>query len=115
MEFLFLTINIINYFFYFAFNTLSLDQRLYWCDAGSDRIETVDFNGTNRKNLFEGYTFDTNAYDLAISGNDIYWTDWLYYNLVRMDKYAVIVSVEPATPPLLEQGGGIHKGVLYRI
>ncbi|XP_072048536.1 low-density lipoprotein receptor-related protein 5-like [Amphiura filiformis] len=90
---------------------LALDfeaQRLYWCDAGMDRVETVDFTGGNRKNLFEGYIFNMNSFDLAISGNYIYWTDWAYLNILRMDKYAGLISLEAATPPLLAQGGGIH-------
>ncbi|XP_030827887.1 uncharacterized protein LOC115919137 isoform X2 [Strongylocentrotus purpuratus] len=69
-------------------NGLTIDydgNRLYWCDAGLERLETADFNGRDRRLLF---TFGRNvhAYDVAVRGQFLYWTDWTMQSVLKMDK-----------------------------
>ncbi|XP_030828965.1 uncharacterized protein LOC593350 [Strongylocentrotus purpuratus] len=69
-------------------NGLTIDydgNRLYWCDAGLERLETADFNGRGRRLLF---TFGRNvhAYDVAVRGQFLYWTDWTMQSVLKMDK-----------------------------
>ena len=91
------------------FTFLSQDRRLYWCDAGLNRIETVDLDGNNRIKLFEYHQINIHPFDLSISGTDLYWSDWAFYTLVRMDKYAGS-NAELVGPPVLQQAGGLHIG-----
>ena len=94
---------------HFPFTFLSQDRRLYWCDAGLNRIESVDFDGNNRIKLFEYHQINIHPFDLSISGTDLYWSDWAFYTLVRMDKYAGS-NAELVGPPVLQQAGGLHIG-----
>ncbi|XP_063952170.1 low-density lipoprotein receptor-related protein 6-like [Lytechinus pictus] len=69
-------------------NGLTIDyigNRLYWCDARLERFETADFYGNGRRLL---YTFgrDVHAYEVAVFGQFLYWTDWTLQSVLKMDK-----------------------------
>lgn len=58
-------------------NGLTLDlasQTLYWVDAGFDRIESSNSNGTNRRVLTTSYIF--HPFGIDIFRGRLYWTDW---------------------------------------
>lgn len=58
-------------------NGLDLDrgnQRIYWVDAGMDRVESVDYNGNNRKLLFQ-YS-GLHPFAVALSPPFLFFTDW---------------------------------------
>ena len=48
---------------------------LYWCDAGTDLIERLDLNTLQRTVLANNDSL-THCFDLAISGDSIFFTDW---------------------------------------
>lgn len=69
-------------------NGITLDhhsQKIFWADAKSSRIETADYFGLNRKVLF--FIALIQPFDVAISGQWLYWTDWRMVNgLNKLDK-----------------------------
>lgn len=85
------------------------DHWLYWTEAFSDRIERADFNGFQRRILFEGlphpyaiavfkvsvYLFSLNSLNEFMSlrifsqtclQNDLYWDDWSRMGIFKAPK-----------------------------
>ena len=51
-------------------------QRVYWSDAGYDRIEFSFYNGSDRQVLVSASDGVETPFDLTIFGDLLYWTDW---------------------------------------
>lgn len=59
-------------------NGLTIDfitKKLYWCDAYLDKIERINFDGTDREIIFSGELLD-HPYGLTYFNNTIYWTEF---------------------------------------
>nr|AAC63362.1 head-activator binding protein precursor [Hydra viridissima] len=77
-------------------NGLAIDyveNRLYWTDAGTYKIESSDLNGQNRKVVTSS---TTHPYSLTILKNDIYWDDWVTHSISKVDKKSS--SIETVIP-----------------
>lgn len=69
-------------------NGIALDWpngRLYWVDAKLDRIESVNFLGSDRRIVLE--KLSKHPYGLAIFGSNIYWSDWSSKSIQTCDKF----------------------------
>ena len=58
-------------------NGIELDKgnkRIFWVDARLDRIESVDYNGNNRKQLFQ--QSGLHPFDLTVIPPFLFFTDW---------------------------------------
>ena len=58
-------------------NGIELDRgnkRIFWVDAGYDRVETVDYNGKNRKILFQ--LDGLHPYGVVLIAPFLFFTDW---------------------------------------
>lgn len=69
-------------------NALTFDleaQKFYWADARLDKIERVDYDGTNRVVL--AHTTPKHAFAMAVYGDLLFWTDWVLHAVVRANKY----------------------------
>uniref|UniRef100_A0A8P4KAA0 EGF-like domain-containing protein n=1 Tax=Dicentrarchus labrax TaxID=13489 RepID=A0A8P4KAA0_DICLA len=67
-------------------NGLAIDMagsQLLWADAHTERIESADLNGQNRRTLV---TPVQHPYGLTLLGPHIYWTDWQSRSIQRADK-----------------------------
>ena len=67
---------IVTTFLYYP-NGIELDRgnkRIYWVDAGYDRVETVDYNGNNRKQLFQ--QSGLHMFDVTLIAPFLFFTDW---------------------------------------
>ena len=70
-------------------NGIALDvpeQRIYWCDAKWNRIESANVDGTDRKILISN-EYLGHPFGLTILGDYFYWTDWDEVLLERAEKY----------------------------
>ncbi|CAH1782417.1 unnamed protein product [Owenia fusiformis] len=68
-------------------NGLTIDTeagQLYWCDARTDRIETADVRGRFRKVLLQEK--HVHYFGLAVSEENIYFTDWTRKNVLKANK-----------------------------
>ncbi|XP_022088888.1 uncharacterized protein LOC110978300 isoform X2 [Acanthaster planci] len=77
-------------------NGLALDpqgQRLYWCDAYTDRIESSDLLGEGRRILIDLSEQNIEPFDIAVYDGWIFWTDWSYKNVIRMDFLVTSLSI----------------------
>ena len=53
---------------------------IYWIDSYNDAINSVDYNGNNRKVIFQDTTLPVSkfqGFDLDFTGDSMYFTDWL--------------------------------------
>ena len=60
-------------------NGLTLDYEkklLYWVDASKKYIAVVDWNGNNRRSLFEESNYLHLPFALSVHRSELYWTDW---------------------------------------
>ncbi|XP_072178783.1 uncharacterized protein [Diadema setosum] len=69
-------------------NGLAIDyqaERLFWVDAGFDKIETADFNGRGRRQLVD-FGRDVHGFGVVVVGDFIYWADWREQSILRAEK-----------------------------
>ena len=67
---------IVTTFLYYP-NGIELDRgnkRIYWVDAWYDRVETVDYNGNNRKQLFQ--QSGLHPFGVTLIPPFLFFTDW---------------------------------------
>lgn len=58
-------------------NGLTLDyenKKLYWIDANMKYIASVDWDGNNRRVLFQEE--NSHAFAISVFNSELYWTDW---------------------------------------
>ncbi|XP_050433383.1 low-density lipoprotein receptor-related protein 1 isoform X2 [Adelges cooleyi] len=71
-------------------NGLTLDyelNRIYWIDAKSDSIHTVDYNGHDHHQVLKGHELLSHSFAITLYENDIYWTDWRSNSVNRANKW----------------------------
>ena len=81
---------------------------MYWCDASLDKIERSDLLGENRqvvKNLTE-LNLPFHPFDLAVYKDEIYWTDWNYVALLRVNINGLGEQI--VGPRVFERAAGLH-------
>ncbi|XP_071510754.1 uncharacterized protein [Diadema antillarum] len=69
-------------------NGLAIDyqaERLFWVDAGLDKMETADFNGRSRRQLVD-FGRDVHGFGVVVVGDFIYWADWTEQSILRAEK-----------------------------
>lgn len=58
-------------------NGIALDvhaKKLYWCDAKTDSIEVINFDGTERREVVTDNL--PHVFGITLVGDYLYWTDW---------------------------------------
>ena len=66
-------------------NGIDLDRggkRVFWVDAGYDRVESVDYNGNNRKLLFQMHSL--HPFGVALIPPFLFFTDWVTHRELHM-------------------------------
>ncbi|RWS26912.1 prolow-density lipoprotein receptor-related protein 1-like protein, partial [Leptotrombidium deliense] len=69
-------------------NAVTLDhklQKLFWSDARLDKIERCNLDGSERVVILS--ETPQHPFDVAIYGDNIYWTDWVAHAVYRANKY----------------------------
>nr|XP_014343518.1 PREDICTED: low-density lipoprotein receptor-related protein 4 [Latimeria chalumnae] len=85
-------------------NGLVIDKagsQLLWADAHTERIETADLNGANRRTLVSPVQ---HPYGLTLLDSYIYWTDWQTRSIQRADKNTggAMITVRGNLPGLMD-------------
>ncbi|XP_003373299.1 putative Low-density lipoprotein receptor domain class A [Trichinella spiralis] len=65
-----------------------ISRRVYWCDPKIDLIETILYDGTDRRVITQGMLSAPHPFGLAIFNEYIYWTDWTRLDVMKIDKFA---------------------------
>ncbi|XP_072050044.1 uncharacterized protein [Amphiura filiformis] len=61
------------------------DGRIYWCDAGLHRIDTVNFDGNDRRSIV-AYDDSFSPFDIFVYADFLYYTEQFLAKIVRIDK-----------------------------
>ena len=64
-------------------------QIVYWLDGKYDTINFLDYNGNNRKIIFKDSSLPLSqfhGFDLDITGDSIYFTDWATNSINGINK-----------------------------
>ena len=67
-------------------NSIDLDRgnkRIFWADARLDRVESVDYNGSDRKLLLRG--IGLHPFGVALYPPFLFFTDWNSYQGHKVD------------------------------
>ena len=56
---------------------------MFWCDAHTERIESADIDGKNRKLVYQAKARG-DPFDVAVHNGYVYWTDWVLKGLFRL-------------------------------
>ncbi|XP_022088885.1 adhesion G-protein coupled receptor G6-like [Acanthaster planci] len=89
-------------------NGLALDpqgQRLYWCDARTHLIESSDLLGGDRRTLLN-LPVDYEPFDIGVYNGWVYWTDWAFRTIVRLDS--MLTSVTRHGSKSFTRAGGLR-------
>nr|XP_018901907.1 PREDICTED: prolow-density lipoprotein receptor-related protein 1 [Bemisia tabaci] len=71
-------------------NGLTLDymlKRVYWIDAKSDSIQTVNYDGSDFREVMKGHETLTHPFAISLFDNYVYWTDWRTNSVIRSNKW----------------------------
>lgn len=78
--------------FGYAFpNGLALDVTknwLYWVDSRNDKLEVYEFSSNKRREIISARqeTYLSYPFGLALHENHLFWTDWNYNGVYRVDR-----------------------------
>ncbi|XP_072026993.1 uncharacterized protein [Amphiura filiformis] len=77
-------------------------ERLYWCDQGLRKLESVKLDGTDRQDLYQyGMSVPALPFGIGIYGPLVYWGDQAWTTLFRINKYTRVepesVEIAPGT------------------
>lgn len=69
-------------------NGLAIDwpnERLYWVDAKLKTIESIKFNGEDRRAVWRGVS--KHPYGIAVFEDSLYWSDWDTKSIQSCNKF----------------------------
>lgn len=72
-----------NTFFNKKYFIFSSTRQLYWADALEDRIEVSDFEGRDRKQIFE---HTAHPFSVALFESNVYWSNWYNKSIWKIPK-----------------------------
>ena len=94
--------------------TLDTTQKLvYWIDAFHDTISSIDYDGNNRRLIFEVTSLFKSQYqgfDLDIAADYLYFTDWLKNAIykVKISSGVIVRSVSVPTTTITKGAMGLR-------
>ena len=101
-------------------NGVTLDtvaQLVYWIDASHDTISSTDYSGNNRKIIFENPALSLSqfhGFDLDITGDSIYFTDWLTNSIHAINKNTGVMFRTIPVPTSKASKGAMGLRVIDR-
>ena len=70
-------------------NGITIDYSMeivYWIDARYDYIDSINYNGTQRRTVIKGKDFVSHPFAVTIFEDYIYFTDWVKKGIVKVHK-----------------------------
>uniref|UniRef100_A0A1B6BXD2 EGF-like domain-containing protein n=1 Tax=Clastoptera arizonana TaxID=38151 RepID=A0A1B6BXD2_9HEMI len=88
-------------------------DKVYWCDAKTDKVEIMNMDGTDRRELISENL--PHVFGLTLLGDYLYWTDWQRRSIDRADKLTgnnreVILDQLPNLMGIKAVGTGLGGG-----
>ncbi|KAM9425856.1 low-density lipoprotein receptor-related protein 2 [Pholidichthys leucotaenia] len=64
-----------------------ITRRVYWSDSHFDTVETVTYNGLDRKIVLNGATQSPHPFGIAVFENHVFFTDWSKMGVIRANRF----------------------------
>ena len=61
----------------------TITKRIYWVDAKSDSIHTMEYDGKDQKEIIRNERHLGHPFSVEIFENYVYWTDWRTNAILR--------------------------------
>ena len=71
-------------------NGITLDfeaERIYWIDARSDSVSTVNYDGSDLRVVLRGGKYLSHPFSVTMFESHVFWTDWRTNAVVRAGKF----------------------------
>ncbi|NXN98396.1 LRP2 protein, partial [Rhinopomastus cyanomelas] len=65
-----------------------VSQRLYWVDSRFDYIETVTYDGLQRRTIAHGGSLVPHPYGITLFEHNVYFTDWTKMAVMKANKFS---------------------------
>ncbi|XP_067405392.1 low-density lipoprotein receptor-related protein 2 isoform X6 [Emydura macquarii macquarii] len=65
-----------------------VSKRLYWVDSRFDYIETVTYDGLQRRTIAHGGSLIPHPYGISLFEHNVYFTDWTRMAVMKANKFA---------------------------
>uniref|UniRef100_A0A8C0IK70 Low-density lipoprotein receptor-related protein 2 n=1 Tax=Chelonoidis abingdonii TaxID=106734 RepID=A0A8C0IK70_CHEAB len=65
-----------------------ISKRLYWVDSRFDYIETVTYDGLQRRTIAHGGSLVPHPYGISLFEHNVYFTDWTRMAVIKANKFA---------------------------
>nr|XP_042716703.1 low-density lipoprotein receptor-related protein 2 isoform X5 [Chrysemys picta bellii] len=65
-----------------------VSKRLYWVDSRFDYIETVTYDGLQRRTIAHGGSLIPHPYGISLFEHNVYFTDWTRMAVIKANKFA---------------------------
>ncbi|XP_025940300.1 low-density lipoprotein receptor-related protein 2 [Apteryx rowi] len=65
-----------------------VSKRLYWVDSRFDYIETVTYDGLQRRTIAHGGSLIPHPYGITLFEHSVYFTDWTKMAVVKANKFS---------------------------
>ncbi|KAJ7345670.1 hypothetical protein JRQ81_001620, partial [Phrynocephalus forsythii] len=65
-----------------------VSKRLYWVDSRFDYIETVTYDGLQRKTIAHGGSLIPHPYGISLFEHHVYFTDWTKMAVMKANKFS---------------------------
>ena len=89
-------------------------DRLYWCDATTDKVESSDLNGQDRRIIGDFSLDDIRPFDIAVYDGFVYLTD-KRFGIIRSNLQNIAIE-HYGTTEVVDAGGlHIYEGTLYAL
>uniref|UniRef100_A0A1I7SE82 EGF-like domain-containing protein n=1 Tax=Bursaphelenchus xylophilus TaxID=6326 RepID=A0A1I7SE82_BURXY len=62
-------------------------KRVYWVDPKVDRVESIDYDGNDRRIVATGMNNVPHPFGLTLFDQYLYWTDWTRLGVMRVEKF----------------------------
>ncbi|XP_028331825.1 low-density lipoprotein receptor-related protein 2 [Gouania willdenowi] len=105
-------------------------KRVYWSDSHFDTVETVTYNGLDRKIVLNGALQSPHPFGIAVFENHVFFTDWTKMGVIQTNRFNgsnpkllyrtakrpghVVVS-HPVAQPFVMNPCGRHNGGCHQI
>uniref|UniRef100_A0A158P9R2 EGF-like domain-containing protein n=1 Tax=Angiostrongylus cantonensis TaxID=6313 RepID=A0A158P9R2_ANGCA len=62
-------------------------KRVYWVDPKVDRVESIDYQGSDRRIIAQTMNNVPHPFGLTLFDQYLYWTDWTRLGVVKIEKF----------------------------
>jgi hypothetical protein len=69
-------------------------RRIYYIDAKSDAIYSVDYQGTDNRLILKDATTISHPFSITVYENHVYWSDWVVQLIVRVRHFIFYTQID---------------------